>query len=54
MFAINWNVTAPDAPTVAMADLSFIAFPFLNGLGKMTARSDAGTVKLTDLEWIGG
>ena len=36
MFAINWNVTAPDAPTVAMTDLSLIAFPYPNELG--TAR----------------
>jgi hypothetical protein len=34
MFAINWNVTAPDAPTVAMTDLSLIAFPYPNELGK--------------------
>src|ERR1700722_7014997 len=36
MFAINWNVTAPDAPTVAMTDLSLIAIPYPNELG--TAR----------------
>jgi hypothetical protein len=27
VFAINWNVTARNAPTVAMTDLSFIASP---------------------------
>jgi hypothetical protein len=34
MFAINWNVTTPDAPTVAMTDLSLIAFTDLNELDK--------------------
>jgi hypothetical protein len=36
-FPRRWSrrrVTAPDAPTVAVTDLSLIAFPYLNGLGK--------------------